>query len=172
MQLYDKIFQVANENMTSSGLKFSFGKTAFESILCKNPELIEVSEFDTVAREEFLTAVYLRCLNRLPDCEIEKYYSKLLEITDGDDEYTRYSIFNTITKSIEFKNLDKKIEGLKEMRRAVKHRTYICCIRAHIFQIKAECVLIIHDYFFEPIWKRLPNSFRNVIRVICGREKK
>lgn len=171
MQLYDKIFRVANENMISNGQTFSFGQVAFKSIIGKNPEIIEISEFETIPEEECLASVYLRCLNRLPDAEIEKHYKDLLEMVNGDKKYANYLIFKTITKSVEFKNLNKQIRGLAVLKKEIRRKKDTYRIRIYVQQIKAESRLIIHDYIFEPIWKQLPNRFKNVIRVICGREK-
>lgn len=171
MQLYDKIFQVANENMRTNGLEFNFGQAAFESILYKNPRIIEVSEFESLSEMEFLTAVYLRFLNRLPDESARREYIKLAKNID-EEAYKKFLIMQALTNSPEFKNLDKKVVGLGAVRRnflnrGIKYRLNIRAIAA-----KSKFLYSFRHYIFEPIWKRLPNNIKNVIRVICGREKK
>lgn len=172
MQLYDKIFQVANENMQTSGQEFSFGKMAFESILYKNPGLIEASEFRDMPREEFLPAVYLRCLNRLPDSSAKKIYENLLKQNNEDEMYVYYAILTTVGASTEFKNLNKKLVGLLEWKFVMKGRGVTYRFKVKWLEVKAKLKYLFHHYIFEPIWKRLPNNVKNVIRVMCGRGKK
>ncbi len=169
MKLYEKIFDVADSGMKSDGQKFSFGQAAFSSILYKDPHVISVDEFEGMEPEDFLNAVYLRCLNRLPDTLARRQIDNL---TAEYERLVRYKILMNVSRSAEFRSLDKTVTGLKEMRKELL--TNGSCklkmiIRAE--ELKSGVRYVVKTFFIFPIWKRLPMDTKVKIKAFIVREK-
>ena len=172
MNLYDKIFHVANSKMQSHQQEFSFGQAAFNSILYKNPNVISVDEFIALAPEEFLNAVYLRCLNRLPDALARKQVEDLNVDVPEYERLAQYKILMRVSRSAEFRALNKQVSGLKEMRKellANGSRKLKWIIRAEEF--KAGVRYVIKTFLIFPIWKRLSMDTKVKIKSLIIREK-
>lgn len=168
MLLYDKIYQTALKNMTSAGMKFSYDQKAFESILYKNPDLISIKEFEMLTEEkDFLTAVYLRLLNRIPDEKVKRRYKNLIQKKQLD--LANYIFFCSLTKSAEFKKLNKTVTGLKELKDQLYEEgvRYIGIIPVWE-ELKGWIWRFLHTYPFRMIWSCLSDDMKEAICVMLG----
>lgn len=172
IKLYDKIFDVANSMMQQHGMEFSFGREVFASFLDKDPNVIQVSEFKELEAADFVGAVYLRCLNRLPDAMA---YRQLDYFNTGSEDnilYGKYLILVSVSYSAEFQELHKKLEGLKELRTEILRKCSLkikCRLRWAEFSAENKC--FIKKYFLFPIWRRLPEKSKKAIRTFLKRER-
>lgn len=168
MLLYDKIYQTALNNMISAGLKFSLDQKAFESILYKNPDIVSVKEFEMLTEEKvFLTAVYIRFLNRLPDEKAKRRYVNLIKKNQLD--LANYIFFYSLTKSAEFKKIHKTVTDLKELKdqlykEGVKNIGLISAWE----ELKGWIWRFLHTYFFRIIWSCLSDDMKDAICVRLG----
>lgn len=172
MKLYDKIFDVANSKMQEHGMEFSFGREVFLSFLNRDPNVIHVSEFTALEPRDFVGAVYLRCLNRLPDAMAYELLNRFKTGSQKDAIYNKYLILMSVGYSAEFQEMHKKLEGLKQLKREVlKNCSLKTKCRLRGAEVKADVKRVIKQYILFPIWKRLPNNIKNLIRTFLKREK-
>lgn len=166
--LYDKIYQTAQKNMISAGLQFSFNKKVFESILYKNSDFISIKEFDDFTDEkDFVAAVYLRFLNRLPDEKAKKRYDGL--ILKKQVDIANYIFYSALIKSVEFKKLNKTIIDLKDLKKELyKKGVWYVGLIAQREEIKGIIWKILLSYPFKIIWHYLPNCIKNIICIKLG----
>lgn len=172
IKLYDKIFQVANGKMQEHGMEFSFDKKAFDCILYRNPNIIRVEEFLDLEPRDFVDAVYLRCLNRLPDT---RAVQRMMEYMDGAEQkklLRKYLLLMSINRSAEFKAMHKKIEGVEWLRAEVlKNSPFITRCRLRASEAKASVKQMIKKYLFLPIWNRFSLEKKMAIKSFVLREK-
>lgn len=171
--LFQKIYCISSRNMIKAGQGFTYNEKAFQCIIGKDPQHISVHEFDGLEDEELFVALYIRFLNRLPDPGAKQVLEKYEKICDGDDEMMKFCLIRYLSKSPEYKNLNKKIDNNNSIKLIKIYKNYGFKIIKIMF---TERILmgrvLFHRHIFEPIWTRLPKSIRNVIRRICGKETK
>ncbi len=172
MKLYDKIFEVANGKMQEHGMEFSFDKRAFDCILYRNPNEISVKEFLELDAGSFLNAVYLRCLNRLPDALAYRQISGWESQSDKQLLYKKYLMLMNVSLSAEFRVLHKKMEGVEWLRKEVlKKGTFQTRLYLSAAECKACVKRVIKKYLFQPVWNRLSLEKKMAIKAFVLREK-
>lgn len=67
ISVYAEIYDIVNENMHSSGKEFPYHKNTFLCDVGSHPQDICVSEYLQLSNEEFMEAMYVAALKRLPD---------------------------------------------------------------------------------------------------------
>ena len=172
MKLYDKIFDVANGKMQQYGMEFSFDKKTFDCILYRNPHSIQVQEFLGMQPKDFVDAVYLRCLNRLPDARAIRKILRRMNGTENKILLRKYILLMNVSRSAEWKSMHKKIEGLVWLRTEVLKNgsfTIHCHLRAS--EAKAEIKRVIKKYLFMPVWNRFSLEKKMAIKAFVLREK-
>lgn len=171
--LVEKIYHTANNNMQLFNIKLSYNLLVFRRIINKNPRVIDVSEFDGLEMEDFVTLAYYRCLNRLPDQVIKYRMSSLKDKYLTHPEIVHFKLLLALNSSPELKQLDKQITGMKELKKTI-FKKYL--LRGWLEVVPAEAKGIVRksvlNYFVFPLWKALPNGGKNVIRGLLGREKR
>lgn len=168
ISIYRKIFDLANDNMKKHGEAFRYSYKAFSVFIGKSPNLVHTDEFFGLDKEDYLAALYLRCLNRLPD---EGSYKTYENVEKETKDFMQYMVLSGVIQSAEFMTLNKKVTGIREFRRNWKknrHYSRAQILRLQVQSVKAKCFgsLVI------PIWVKMPNSIRNIVRRITGRKRK
>lgn len=172
MKLYDKIFEVANGKMQEHGMEFSFDKKAFDCILYRNPNEISVKEFLELDAGSFLSAVYLRCLNRLPDVLAYRQIDGWESQSEKQLLYKKYLVLMNVSLSAEFKSLHKTIEGVEWLRKEViKKGTFRTRLYLGAAEWKAGVKRVIKQYLLWPIWNRFSLEKKMAIKAFLLREK-
>lgn len=172
LKLYDKIFDVANGKMQEHGLEFCFGREAFQCILHKNPNVISVEEFMELGAKDFVDAVYLRCLNRLPNSFAYNQMKKYSQDLASDLLLKKYILLMNVNRSAEFKTMHKRIEGVEWLRKEViKNGTGKTRLRLMDAECKAGIKYVLKKYFISPIWNRLSLDRKMAIKAFVLREK-
>ncbi|MDE6905954.1 MAG: hypothetical protein K2P76_13645 [Lachnospiraceae bacterium] len=169
--LFQKIYRISNSNMVRAGQCFTYNEKAFQCLIGKNPQYIDVYEFDGLENEELVSALYLRFMNRLPDPSAIQVFRKYQNICGEDVELLKFCLIQYLSKSPEHKKLFKKVAKDKNN---IKNRKKSCIkfLRIILTEKALMCRVLFHRYIFEPLWMRIPKSIRNFIRKICGRETK
>ncbi len=166
--IYKKIFDLANGGMRKTGGEFGYGYEAFLTLIQANPNVVDVSEFEGLNMETYLIAVYLRCLNRLPDKNIYKMVDNLKNESRISQKYI---ILSTVIHSAEFSKLHKSVKGMKKMtykwkkdkKYGIQQRLYV-----YIQSAKAKCF----GNIVVPVWIRLPDCVKEVVRKLTGRKSR
>ena len=70
-RLYDKVFQ----NFTKAGKSFGYKKTTFLCDVTGHPQKIDVSGYLELPNEDFLEAIYVAALKRLPDDKTRDFWA-------------------------------------------------------------------------------------------------
>ena len=87
------------------------------------------------------------------------------------EDFMQYMVLSGVIQSAEFMTLNKKVTGIRKFRRNWKknrHYRRAQILRLQVQSVKAKCFgsLVI------PIWVKMPNSIRNIVRRITGRKRK
>ena len=165
LQIYDRIFAIADKNMREYGMEFSYSLPVFRSIIHVPPDVVDASEFDELSGDDLTAAVYVRCLGRMPDKAAWEAAHKLERTVSGRSDEARKIMLLSIAHSAEFACTGRCFIGLEEP--GEKKR------RGHVIRQmvqRAEGVIFIKMVI--PVWKILPNQVKNLVRVCTGREKK
>lgn len=171
IELYDKIFYTASENMKKGGKAFSFTKSALDCIVCKEPDKINVNEFLELNSTEYVEALYVRCLNGLPNSIAYSKMKELSEQYDQDGLFAKYIFLVYVTYSAEFRSMNRRVVGMNELRDKVISNS---SVRERLFvrrkEISARIRGVIKRYFFIPMWKVMPEPVKKKIRRLRNRE--
>ncbi len=165
LQIYDRIFAIADKNMREYGMEFSYSLPVFRSIIHVPPDVVDASEFDELSGDDLTAAVYVRCLGRMPDKAAWEAAHKLERTVSGRSDEARKIMLLSIAHSAEFACTGRCFIGLEEPGEK-KRRVHV--IRQMVQ--RAEGVIFIKMVI--PVWKILPNQVKNLVRVCTGREKK
>lgn len=172
MKLYDKIFDVANGKMQEHGMSFSFGREGFMSILHKNPNVISAEEFLSLDAKNFVDAVYLRCLNRLPNSFAYNQMNKYSADSETDLLLKKYILLMNVSRSAEFRTMHKRIDGVEWLRKeVVKNGSFKTKCRLKGAECKAGVKYVIKKYFILPVWNRFSLEKKMAIKAFVLREK-
>lgn len=170
-KIYDKIFDIANTNMQEHEMSFSYTKEAFDSILYKNPAIIDVKEFAGMDFKNFVDVLYLRCLNRLPDPLAYELVEKFSNSFWIDVPLGKYIMLTNISSSTEFKGMDKRLVGQEEMRQELmKQGSFKTKFMLRRTELAIKAKFFVKQYIVFPIWERTP--IKNAVRGLMKREKK
>lgn len=170
-KLYDKIFDIADTKMREHEMQFSYSKKAFNSILYHNPVVVHVDEFTDMDIKDYLDALYLRCLNRLPDSFayelMEQYTNNSYDVFLG-----KYILLSNVSNSIEFMKMGKTLVGQEEMRQNLLNGSLKTRILLRRMELLIQVKYYLEKYLLFPIWRRIPDGIKNIIRRVMSREKK
>ena len=164
MEIYDKIYDVSKKHMIESDMDFSFSKESFKSILYVNPYVIDINEFLFLSDNDFINAVYLRFLNRLPDqSSLSSYYNRVYK-SNADSELIRYGILLSVMYSPEFKDKGKDVNNLIELEKKLINKSKFTILRLILIKYTVvirggilKCIVI-------PTWNSFPPNLQSIIR--------
>lgn len=165
LQIYDRIFAIADKNMREYGMEFSYSLPVFRSIIHVPPDVVDASEFDELSGDDLTAAVYVRCLGRMPDKAAWEAAHKLERTVSGRSDEARKIMLLSIAHSAEFACTGRCFIGLEEPGRGTQRAQVFC-------QIRQRVKVFVFGKIAIPLWKVFPNGIRNFVRVCTGREKK
>jgi len=172
IKLYDKIFDVANGKMQEHDMEFSFDKKVFDCILYQNPNVIRVEEFLDLMPKDFVDAVYLRCLNLLPDTRAVQRMMRYMDGAENKILLRKYLLLMSVNRSAEFKGMHKRLEGVEWLRAEVlKNSPFTTRCRLRASEAKASVKQVVKKYLFLPIWNRFSLEKKMAIKAFVLREK-
>ena len=67
MSVYSQIYDVVAENLRLADKKFEYGKNTFLCDVESHPQAVCVSKYLELSNPEFMEAIYVAALKRLPD---------------------------------------------------------------------------------------------------------
>lgn len=171
IELYDRIFFTANENMKKGGSAFTFSKVALECILCKEPDKLDVNEFVELNPKEYIEALYVRCLNGLPNAKAYSKMEELLVLPKGGELFAKYIFMVYVVYSAEFKSMNRKMTGMKKLRENVLINSSLSG-KLYIYrkEISARIRGVAKRYLLVPMWNITPESLKKKVRSIRNRE--
>lgn len=171
-KLYDKIFDIADTKMREHEMQFSYSKKAFDSILYHDPDVVRVDEFTDMDLRDFVDALYLRCLNRLPDSLAYELMERCSN-RSCDAALGKYILLTNVYNSVEFKKMGKTLVGQEEMRqKLLQNGSLVTKLVMQRGKLIIKIKYFAEKYFVYPIWRKTPNSIKNIIRRLMNREIK
>lgn len=75
-EVYAGIYDVVSGNMEAAGKQFGYGKSTFLCDVMSHPQDIAVSKYLELSNEEFMEAMYVAALKRLPDERTQKFWKE------------------------------------------------------------------------------------------------
>lgn len=164
MDIYEKIYDVANSNLNMVEQKLPFGKNVFKNILYHNPHVVDIHEFDKLCNEDLLVNVYLRLLNRLPDTVIIKIWQRRSKKQSHDEILNRYYLLYAIVKSDEYKCANKNFNWKnlrnKVVRASIKNRIGVYLYELYVIIARLGITII------RPVWRKLPKRLKKRLKNI------
>lgn len=76
MSIYEKLYDAVGEKLTAAGQKLEYGKSTFLCDVGTHPQNVCVSKYLYLPNEEFMEAVYVAALKRLPDERTTAFWEK------------------------------------------------------------------------------------------------
>lgn len=73
--VYAEIYDIVNENMNHSGKEFPYNKNTFLCDVGSHPQDICVSRYLQLSNEDFMEAMYVAALKRLPDDRTRAFWA-------------------------------------------------------------------------------------------------
>lgn len=185
MDLYKKIYNLADENMKKNGKRLSCSYLTFASRIGVAPDVVDISEFDGLTNEEIFFAAYLRCLDRMPEEGAWSLYNRLTEVCKHTESSFQLELLSVISESEEFKGNYKKITGLydtqseekkyqlqESMKDREKQKKKYYLQKEYLLQKIDQIKNLCFGKVILPVWKIFPVSVKNMVRKAAGREMK
>lgn len=76
VEVYAKLYDVVSDNLKKCGKCYGYKKTTFLCDVMAHPQEIDVSEYLKLPNENFLEAIYVAALKRLPDDKIRDFWAE------------------------------------------------------------------------------------------------
>ncbi len=76
MSTYAGIYDVVAGNMQQAGKTFEYEKNTFLCDVCSHPQNITVSKYTQLSNREFLQAIYVAAVKRLPERREEEFWAQ------------------------------------------------------------------------------------------------
>ncbi len=83
ISVYDKIFDIVAENLRLAGKPFEYGKHTFLCDVASHPQDICVSRYLHLSNLDFMQAVYVAALKRLPDKRTAAFWNERSDMPKG-----------------------------------------------------------------------------------------
>lgn len=80
MSVYAKIYDVVAENLRLADKTFEYGKKTFLCDVETHPQAVCVSKYMQLSNQEFMEAVYVAALKRLPDERTVAFWAQKYEL--------------------------------------------------------------------------------------------
>jgi len=168
MNLYKKIYDLADANMEKNGGRIACAYPSFASRIGAAPDIVDISEFDGMANDEIFVAAYLRCLDRLPEKDAWSLYDRLTEVCRHTENSFQVELLSVISESEEFRGNYKKITGLYDIQdKEEKSQLQEEVVLQKIYRVRMIC----YGKIIIPVWKIFPAPVKNLIRKAARREK-
>lgn len=166
--IYKRVFEVTELNNRK---KLAISEDSYLCVCGCNPYEISIKEFDNIKTDEKIFAIYLRMFNRMPDAGALMQYDMIKE--KYNEEMAVFVLLHNVVNSVEFVQTGKKVVDAYLIRnKMITSGFYYEFVKMRIHGVLCKFRAIIHCKLVEPVWIRMPNSLKNFVRVICGRNKK
>ena len=76
MSVYEEIYNIVEENLNKADKSFEYGKNTFLCDVGSHPQDVRVSKYLHLSNPEFMEAVYVAALKRLPDNKTVEFWEK------------------------------------------------------------------------------------------------
>ncbi len=166
-ELYKKIYNLANENMQKRNMELPYSYQVFSSRIGVSPYMVDSTEFDKMSNDEIFTAIFLRCLDRLPEEGAWSLHDRLTQECRQSGERFSYALLTVVAESEEFKGNYKEIRFFydTEPERKLNLKEVLQQKASRFCQIFFAKVVL-------PVWICLPVFVKNGIRKMSGKETK
>lgn len=94
--VYAEIYDIVNENMHSAGKEFPYHKSTFLCDVGSHPQDICVSRYLQLSNEDFMEAMYVAALKRLPDDRTRAFWATKYDMPEKDFQK---EVLQCLTKS-------------------------------------------------------------------------
>ncbi len=172
MNIYEKIYDVVNENLKNNQKSFPFEKEDYLKIVRDNPFGLDMKQFTSLHQEKKFNAFFYRFLNRLPvhgTMELYQEHCKILGF-DKEDEFD-FFVGAVVSHSKEFKKSHKEIRKNQEdekMSHKYRKQKFILYFNFYYGTVR-NWILENAVYRF---WDSLSDDTKNRIRRFFGRGEK
>ena len=76
MSVYEEIYNIVEENLSTANKAFEYGKNTFLCDVGSHPQDVCVSKYLHLSNPEFMEAIYVAALKRLPDEQTVDFWEK------------------------------------------------------------------------------------------------
>ena len=162
--MYRKLYQIVENILEAHGTGFTISENVACAIYGKNPDVVDITEFDGFHEGEFLEYVYYRLLDGMPDEDaFEMFFSEEQLEQFKNEKALHLFIILSIIKTEKFLSSEKKLEGLearwKQLRKAGEIGL-LESIKLHSLEDKISFEKILYLYVLHPVRNMLPGKLR------------
>ena len=194
MDIYERIFEIVNENLIQNGSELPFSKEKYLRIVRQNPYEITIEDVEGIRTDSDIDAFFYRALNRLSDSNTNSSIHEMGEIVKQRfPDSMGILVAIVVSGSVEFKIKHKKMLWDKEERFEnrrlnriierklirnrleikIKKRQLCSALGWKLFKNNLEMYKSkFYQHVVFKIWDLFPNNIKNVIRRLMGRKEK
>lgn len=119
ISVYNKIFDIVTENLRLAGKSFEYGKNTFLCDVASHPQDICVSRYLNLSNLDFMQAIYVAAMKRLPDEPTVAFWKEKCVLPKGlfQEQVLKYIANSSVVAINHIRLLDdpyfKQKRGLK-----------------------------------------------------------